>query len=406
MNDQQITPPSISRIFGFDNFLKQFISKRRSRRLSSAISGIFQGAIKPLKVWNICLIVLYALTSSGQQAGPVIPPATSASGSIQVSGFDQSAENCSNDGFIFDEGSVTITINGNDTHTVFYGPTQAGQTSPGTVIAALVSDINASSPLVTATNANPSLLLRARSVGSVTNYSIAATTVFNRVGSGCTDPNTGQFTPSFTQPSFTLTPSGITMTGGADGGATINPRYVVVALGYAQPGSKSSVTYGSSTQAGTSTEIDTSFSDASSISVTLGFGTVDNGIKIGSSSAVTQEKDTANTVTVNKGASLNLSIPGVDPSGFSAPFDGINHDFDWVYLWLNPAIIVQQVAPNGLPNALQWSGYIFDPNDAPNGVSEPEIVGPIYMTWLKNPSTMPPGTADRLARAWADPTRD
>ncbi|MFL6389136.1 MAG: beta strand repeat-containing protein [Terriglobales bacterium] len=248
-------------------------------------------------------------------------------------------------------------------------------------------------------------MLTARSVGSVTNYSIAASTAFNRFGWGCTDPNTGIFTPQFTQPSFTLTPSGSTMTGGADGGATINPRYVVLALGYAQPGSKSSVNYGSSTQAGTSTEIDTSFSDATSISVTLGFGTDNNGIKIGSSSAVTQEKDTANTITVNKGASLNLSIPGVDPSGLSAPFDGINHDFDWVYLWLNPAIIVQQVAPNGLPNALQWSGYIFDPNDAPNGISEPEIVGPIYMTWLKNPSTMPPGTADRLARAWAGPNQ-
>lgn len=319
-----------------------------------------------------------------------------------MTGFDQSAENCTNDGFVTDDGSVTITINGNDTHTIFYGSNEAGQTSPGTVIAALVSDINANSPLVTATNANPNLLLQSRSVGSVTNYSIAASTIFNRFGLGCTDPNTGQFTPSFAQPSFTLTPSGPTMTGGADGGATINPRYVVVALGYAQPGSSSTVTYGTTTEAGTSTEIDHSFSNASSIEITLGFGTSDNGFKIGTSTSLSQEHDTSNTVTVNKSAGLSISIPGVADAGVSGPFDGVNHDFDWVYLWLNPAIIVQQVAPNGLPNALKWSGYIFDPNDP---VGQPEIVGPIYMAWLKDPSTMPPGTADRLARQWAGPNQ-
>ncbi|MBZ5493384.1 MAG: hypothetical protein LAO76_20905 [Acidobacteriia bacterium] len=353
-----------------------------------------------LKAWAIVFVALSSLTSFAQQAGPTIPPATGSTGSIQVAGFDQSAENCQNDGFVFDEGSVTITINGNDTHTILYGPTEAGQTSVGTVIAVLVSDINASSPLVTATNANPNIILNSRTVGSITNYSIAASSVFSNAG--CTDPNTGQFTPSFTQPSFTLTPSGPTMTGGADGGATINPRYVVLALGYAQPGSKSSVTYGTTTNAGTSTEIDNSFSDKSSIEITLGAGSDDFGFKIGASSAVTQEKDTSNTVTISKGAGLSISIPGVDTSGLAPPFDGIDHDFDWVYLWLNPAIIVQQVAPNGLPNALRWSGYIFDPNDP---VGQPEIVGPIYMTWLKNPSTMPPGTADRLARAWAGPNQ-
>lgn len=244
-------------------------------------------------------MALCSLTSFGQQTGPSIPPATGSTGSIQVTGFDQSAENCQNDGFVSDEGTVTVTINGSDTHTINYGPTMIGQTSPQTVIAALVNDINASSPFVTATNANPNLVLNSRTVGLITNYSISANSVFSNAG--CTDPNTGVFTPSFTQPSFVLTPSGPAMTGGADGGATINPRYVVLALGYAQPGSKSSVTYGTTTNAGTSTEIDNSFSDKSSIEITLGTGSAGFGFQIGASSAVTQEKDTSNTVTISKG---------------------------------------------------------------------------------------------------------
>ena len=364
---------------------------------------------KKLRSTNLAPLVIAFCAAAGwaQQTGPTIPPAAPGTGTVIVGGADQGGfdpclgENGAN---VVDEGTVTITINGTDIHTIQYGPNQIGQTTAGSVANALTNDINLHSPLVSATLVATSIgviTLTSRSPGSQTNYSVTTSTTYDQ-STGCTDPNTGVFVPVFTSPSFTLVPSGPTLTGGADGGGTVNPRYVVLALGYAQPGSKSSVSYGSSTQAGTSTEIDGSYSNATSVAVTLAFGKTDNGFKIGTTNSLTQEKDTSDTITVNKSSAQNISIPGVETSGVAAPFDGINHDYDWVYLWLNPAIIVQQVAPNGLPNAVQWSGYTFDPND---DVSGTEVIGPIYMTWLKNPAMMPPGTADRLARAWAGPNQ-
>ena len=64
---------------------------------------------------------------------------------------------------------------------------------------------------------------------------------------------------------------GLAMSAAAQSG-TVKPKYIVVSVIYAPPGSSSSVNYGSSTILGTSTQFDHSFSKGTTIeaSVTLG----------------------------------------------------------------------------------------------------------------------------------------
>ena len=84
--------------------------------------------------------------------------------------------------------------------------------------------------------------------------------------------------------------------------------------------------------------------------------------------------------------------------GPHAPLTGINHDFDVILLWINPAANVSLPGPT----SLLWNGFTFDPNDP---VNEVDVV-PVYVSWLKDPSLMPPGVRQALSREWADDTSD
>jgi len=190
---------------------------------------------------------------------------------------------------------------------------------------------------------------------------------------------------------------GVAATGVAEAGA-IKPKYAVLSVIYAPPGSASTVDYSSSTALGTSSSLDKSFSDKTTTSVSLGggfslFKVFKAMVTFTKSKEFTQTVDTASSIAVTKTNAFDLKVPGP-----ASGADGIDHDFDVILVWLNPTV---QFTITGR-NTAQWTGFGFDGNDPANEVD----VVPLYVTWLKNPSTMPPDIRSALARTWADPLFD
>lgn len=211
------------------------------------------------------------------------------------------------------------------------------------------------------------------------------------IGWSCTDSGTaGSGSGSGTVP---ITVAGHFATG------NLNPKYVVLSVIYTPPGQKSTVDYGSSTNVGTSTSFTGSFSATTGLTISLGppqnvTCNTGSGVVCGSGSGTfTQALSDAKSIAIKKAASFDIQVPGL-----ANPADGINHDYDIILLWINP-IVNFQVTGNA---SAQIPGYSFDPRDPANEVD----VVPVYVKWLKNPTTMPAAIADALGRLWALPSTD
>ena len=138
----------------------------------------------------------------------------------------------------------------------------------------------------------------------------------------------------------------------------VNPKYVVIGVMYAPPGAQSSVTYGNNTVAGNSISTASYFADQVNYSVALTDGTSISGFSTGQtgsvSSSFTQQVDTASSVAILQTTSRSMTLSGVaDPNG-------INHDYDYIFVWLNP-ILRFSVGPG--PTQVQWNGYGSDVSD-------------------------------------------
>jgi len=105
------------------------------------------------------------------------------------------------------------------------------------------------------------------------------------------------------------------------------------------------------------------------------------------SQAWTQTKETNGSLSVDKGSSLDISVPGPANSN-----SGIDHNGDIVLVWINPEADFKATSANG---AL-WNDS-FDQRDPAN---EPDVI-PVFVAWLKNPASMPVGVQNSLARTWA-----
>jgi len=168
--------------------------------------------------------------------------------------------------------------------------------------------------------------------------------------------------------------------------STLLPRFMVLTVIYAPPGTtggkaSSSVDYSTQCATGSSNSLNTSFKWGFDISATVGSkpGGGGNG---GSGSA-----DFGYSATNGNSWSLDLkSTQTSDISVIGPGADGINHDEDLIYLWLNPQLTVT-VDPR---NNLNWE----------LGVNGPKmIIQYVHVGWLKNPSTMPAGLAQQLSTA-------
>jgi hypothetical protein len=173
--------------------------------------------------------------------------------------------------------------------------------------------------------------------------------------------------------------------GGGGISAFINPKYVVVGVTYAPPGSSSTVQYTNTTSVGSTTTITGSFqSDVGySVSVSAGIGIPAGGIVDGGagvkltfteSTDYTQGSNSSKTVTISKASTIAYTTPGTPTA---AP---VNSDYDYIWLWLNPELLITY-RPNGNnPATLKLTGYAFDPTDPASGEPppppQPYISGP------------------------------
>jgi hypothetical protein len=120
----------------------------------------------------------------------------------------------------------------------------------------------------------------------------------------------------------------------------------------------------------------------------LTIGLAHGSISGASSTTYSQQRENSSSIAVGTTTTNADTVPGPLSSA-----SGIDHDYDIVWVWLNPMVTVA-LDPNS--NAVLWSGYAYN-NEDDTGQME---VLPLYVKWLKNPATIPANVAARLTRSW------
>jgi RHS repeat-associated protein len=130
---------------------------------------------------------------------------TPGTGSVSISGSEQGPVNACppNTCWIYDSGGVTVTVNGVTVGGAGFSSLSDTSSSIATALAEAINN-NSSSP-VSASASGGEVLLTSTTTGSTTNYSLSVSMNHN--------------TQFFANPSFTITPSGSSLTGGSGTGS-------------------------------------------------------------------------------------------------------------------------------------------------------------------------------------------
>jgi hypothetical protein len=176
----------------------------------------------------------------------------------------------------------------------------------------------------------------------------------------------------------------------------INPKFVILGVTSAPPGPLSYVNYLNSTTLSSTTDAKQTFSSIFQSSLKTNVGVNIKGWSAGVSSTTTtnytQSSYTSSSVTVSKTSSLSDQTPGP-----ADPYVGINHDYDVIWLWLNPVQLFRLVEDTGYNvKSVEWDGYGFSTLDQPN-----MEVYPVYVGWLNGDIAMTADQLKPLQRAWA-----
>jgi len=181
------------------------------------------------------------------------------------------------------------------------------------------------------------------------------------------------------------------------------PKYQVLGVVYAPPGSASSVTYGSSTLVGSSHSkmMNSTYDSVTTSSQTTGFSLFGFGDSTTTSTSNSWGTSSSTSSSYSEQTTTGNSVTTLGPVSSAL---GVNHDNDIIYIWLNPVVIASLKgtgANGGAPFALNWGGLQFnscDLTDAsdkvnflqlmngcdPNQYPYADIVG-IPVWCLKNP---------------------
>jgi hypothetical protein len=163
---------------------------------------------------------------------------------------------------------------------------------------------------------------------------------------------------------------------------TVAPRYYVLTVVYAPPGTKgtgqSSVSYSQGSSTGSTTSTSHSFKNELSVSSEVKIGSKANNVSIGGSFEWDKSKTDGTATEIKKTNKSTIAASG--PAS-----DGIDHEHDIIYLWLNPRV---KMAILQSAKKVSWT---FD------GTATADIQH-LFVGWLKDPSKLPPGVLQALQR--------
>ena len=187
---------------------------------------------------------------------------------------------------------------------------------------------------------------------------------------------------------------------------TINPKYIVIGVEYAPPGSSSNVSYTNNTTVGSTTTTSSSFNLNTSTSVSFSAtanlaGSFSAGQTYTVSSSYAQQSGTSDAVTVSQTVSNRTGL-----NGYTDPVTGLNHNYDYIYVWLNP-VSKYTVSGSGNSYHVAFDGYGYDLADT-RVYNDMDVIG-IPMGCLNgyfavhDPSWVPTcqAIANVYARTWA-----
>ena len=161
---------------------------------------------------------------------------------------------------------------------------------------------------------------------------------------------------------------------------TIQPKYKVLTVVYAPPGtagggSTSAVSYASGSTSGSTVSTANAFKQAYSVTASTGAGWLGSGGEISANFGYSRNATNTQAIDIKKSGTTTIAHRG--PS-----VNGIDHDRDQIWLWLNPKVDVVLDT-----SVTTWSVVGGQPMD----------IQYVYVGHLKDPTQMPPGVASRLA---------
>jgi hypothetical protein len=189
----------------------------------------------------------------------------------------------------------------------------------------------------------------------------------------------------------------------------VNPKFVVIGVTYAPPGPSSYVSYQNSTSLGTTTMNSSSFASGYSESVSVTSGTDCNDMSgtgiFGFSGGVCVTGTQSTSYTMQSMNSSSISVVNKTSiqnktTGTPNSFSPVDHDYDLVWLWLNP--ITTFIYSPSSPKSIQWTGYGYDMADQPAMDLWPVLLGYLNGDFgcYATDSSCDPEDAEVLARSW------
>lgn len=209
--------------------------------------------------------------------------------------------------------------------------------------------------------------------GTTTPLGISASAVANSPGGpGCPANGGSTVTATGSGYVFTVVPEAGTINATLNLPGYINPKYVVVGVVYAPPGSKSSVDYTNSTMVSNTSSVSNTFmsSVTSTVSVTTPgglFGFLGGTKTTTFSQTLSQQNQDSKSVTASYTDTASLQLSGPGPSNNCGPsagdFIGVDHDCDLIKVWVNPVALFTLVTTGPNFTEAQWNGYGFSTLD-------------------------------------------
>lgn len=179
---------------------------------------------------------------------------------------------------------------------------------------------------------------------------------------------------NWSYPNTYLSTQGVVTLTGSQG--LVYPKYIVTGVTYAPPGSGSDVQYTGTTSVGNSSTNSSSFSNAlgytiqveDKIGIPKGQTGATGGVTltVSQSTDYTEAQNNSATLTFNKSTSIGNTTDGYpttnSPNGPPSP--ALPHDYDLIWLWLNPELVYTAYpAAGNSAGFVEWSGYAYDPTD-------------------------------------------